>query len=729
MITNKLEKDITLYTNQYNQLCLDTFGDHYLERASLELESLVFRIKYMYKHNLDLDKIDEYKNDFCNKSYEVRKGTAKVIYNLLKNKLGYKDIIDVLIRDIKFDSVYVKLSLVIISDNIDELQKIDDINDVINIYPEKYFRIYTDSYNDAIANAYPELFVNKRVDIGTGADGDVFVHNLTFQTTEACSLECCFGAGTKIRMADGTTKNIEDIKIGDMIFGFDEFSYVLKREIYPVKVLSTFNTEKEVYELIVDNQSILITEDHPVLTSHNKWIKLGELTEVDSLMSVSGFNLTPLREYEVYPTYKKMRVYNMKTSSHTYIAENIAVHNCYCYQHSKSPMIMDFYTAKTFIDHLLNDDYGYINRYNSPAIILEFIGGEPLLEIELTRKIYEYFLSECYRLNHPWFSLHRVSICSNGLQYFEPEVQSFFKDYSSNISFNISIDGNKELHDACRIQPNGEGSYDIAMPALEHYVNHYNNERNSKMTLAPSNIKYLYESVVDFISKGMKSINLNCVFEEGWNTKTANIEYNELIKLADYILENNLENIFISIFNERQEDRQLKENNSPFCGGATGSMLSIRPNGDFYSCIRFMPSSTGIDNTYSLGNVFTSFDGRDNNNELLKMMDSNTRRGEVNDICFNCPIGNDCPGCSAVGIDCFGTPFKRATFICIQVIAEALANVYYWNLLNMKHPEYNLGVRKNNVPDEWALLIIDKDELDKLKLIEISSMISTIENN
>ena len=37
--------------------------------------------------------------------------------------------------------------------------------------------------------------------------------------------------------------------------------------------------------------------------------------------------------------------------------------------------------------------------------------------------------------------------------------------------------------------------------------------------------------------------------------------------------------------------------------------------------------------------------------------------------------------------------------------------------LNIKHPEYRLGVRKNNVPDAWALLVIDKNELDLLLLI------------
>jgi len=61
------------------------------------------------------------------------------------------------------------------------------------------------------------------------------------------------------------------------------------------------------------------------------------------------------------------------------------------------------------------------------------------------------------------------------------------------------------------------------------------------------------------------------------------------------------------------------------------------------------------------------------------------------------------------------------------MVAEALANVYYWNLLNIKKPHYNLGVRKNNVPDFWALLVIDQEELEYLKKIESYSMIVTME--
>lgn len=44
--------------------------------------------------------------------------------------------------------------------------------------------------------------------------------------------------------------------------------------------------------------------------------------------------------------------------------------------------------------------------------------------------------------------------------------------------------------------------------------------------------------------------------------------------------------------------------------------------------------------------------------------------------------------------------------------ARALANVYFWNKYYRKN---NINKRmKNNVPDEWALEIINQNELDML---------------
>lgn len=55
---------------------------------------------------------------------------------------------------------------------------------------------------------------------------------------------------------------------------------------------------------------------------------------------------------------------------------------------------MNFETAKTFIDYLLSGKKGfdsYIDSKNCLGCILDFIGGEPFLEIELIDQIVDYF--------------------------------------------------------------------------------------------------------------------------------------------------------------------------------------------------------------------------------------------------------------------------------------------------------------------------------------------------
>ena len=54
----------------------------------------------------------------------------------------------------------------------------------------------------------------------------------------------------------------------------------------------------------------------------------------------------------------------------------------------------------------------------------------------------------------------------------------------------------------------------------------------------------------------------------------------------------------------------------------------------------------------------------------------------------------------------------RATYICEMHKARVLANVYFWNKKYQKHGENK--VFRNNVPEAWALRIIDKNELEML---------------
>jgi uncharacterized protein len=102
----------------------------------------------------------------------------------------------------------------------------------------------------------------------------------------------------------------------------------------------------------------------------------------------------------------------------------------------------------------------------------------------------------------------------------------------------------------------------------------------------------------------------------------------------------------------------------------------------------------------------------DEHRENIDFLSNITRRSQSTDECFNCPIAAGCAWCSGYNYEEFGTPNKRATYICCMHKAASLANVYFINKVYRK-----LGVKqrfKMYLPKEEALKIINEDEYNYL---------------
>lgn len=83
-------------------------------------------------------------------------------------------------------------------------------------------------------------------------------------------------------------------------------------------------------------------------------------------------------------------------------------------------------TAKQIVDllfRLYDEDKEDcpINKHTY-GLILDFIGGEPLMNVDVVEYVMEYFLNECFRRDHIWLTNFRASMSTNGLLYFEPKV-------------------------------------------------------------------------------------------------------------------------------------------------------------------------------------------------------------------------------------------------------------------------------------------------------------------
>lgn len=127
----------------------------------------------------------------------------------------------------------------------------------------------------------------------------------------------------------------------------------------------------------------------------------------------------------------------------------------------------------------------------------------------------------------------------------------------------------------CRLQPNGEGSYDIAIAGVKDYIERGLGHMGSKMTLAPENIMWTSKAIQNLVELGYKEINLNCVFEKGWTLKDANEFYYQLKNAANYLIKNKKYlDTKISIFDMIIGRPMPKDDNRNWCWGAGTPILT-----------------------------------------------------------------------------------------------------------------------------------------------------------
>jgi len=138
-----------------------------------------------------------------------------------------------------------------------------------------------------------------------------------------CCSECgggcdCLQGGTPITMADGSTRPVESIRVGDRVLSRDEYTGVLR----PSEVTAV-HAPYLVDHYLVINETIQITGFHPML-SGGKWLGAAELSVGSSITSADGgeIQVVSIRRVD-----KPTTVYNFQVAAGTYVAHGIVVHN------------------------------------------------------------------------------------------------------------------------------------------------------------------------------------------------------------------------------------------------------------------------------------------------------------------------------------------------------------------------------------------------------------------
>lgn len=337
---------------------------------------------------------------------------------------------------------------------------------------------------------------------------------------------------------------------------------------------------------------------------------------------------------------------------------------------------MHFDVAKKAIDYILSNR----NLFPEEGVSWDFIGGEPFLEIDLIDKICDYIKEETFRTNHPWFNNYRFSFTTNGLNYDSEKVQKFIEKNRNHLHITLTIDGTKKKHDLNRIyKKSGKGSYSDVVRNVPLWLAQFPNA-STKVTISSEDIPYISESVAHIFDLGINEININVVFEDVWKEGDDVLFENELMKLADYIIDNDIYNKRCSFFQESiGKPIDYEKYNANWCG--SGRMLSIDAAGNFYPCTRFAQYSLRSKRAVVIGNVTSGI-----NENLLRPFLSLDLTTQSPDKCINCEVASGCAWCQGENYDAAETPtiYQRSTAICKMHKARVRANNYYWNKLYRK---------------------------------------------
>jgi His-Xaa-Ser system radical SAM maturase HxsB len=338
------------------------------------------------------------------------------------------------------------------------------------------------------------------------------------------------------------------------------------------------------------------------------------------------------------------------TALHIFIITLRCNQKCrYCQASSEDETRTDYdmnrETAKKCVD--------LVFRSPSPAIKIEFQGGEPLLNFETVKYIVQY----AKKLNRGYRKNLEFVICTNLLGLNE-EILDYLEEHKIWVS--TSLDGPRNLHDANRITRKGTGTYGLVMKNIRVAQDKLGIERVSALMVTTRDNVYKLNSVVDeYVNQRFNSIFIRTIHlygraakeKLGYDVGTFTKNYK---KTLDYIIRLNLDGVMLS---EQYATIILKKILTPFAttfvdlqspAGTGISCVVYGYNGDvFVSDEARMLSKMG-DNRFLMGNV--------HKNKYQEIFNGRVIRETVENSCVeNMPLCSEC----AFQIYCGADPVRN----------------------------------------------------------------------
>lgn len=355
----------------------------------------------------------------------------------------------------------------------------------------------------------------------------------------------------------------------------------------------------------------------------------------------------------------------------------------YCYETDKKNTVLPFEYAQRFIDIILEEDDPLGVRGTKhewiikQGVILDFIGGDAFMEVELVERILRYFIAKSHQLNHRWKDRWRVSITTNGTLFENKGVRDFIERWKENLAVTVSIDGCPEIHDANRVYRDGKGTMGYIMKWWPWYRSIYP-EASTKSTLNRDSIPWLKKSLVFMHEEmGLQHINQNFIFENmNLGEQDLKVFDDQMQQCVEYVKEHRTD-LYWSMIDRRLADSRsysesVKERpESGWCG--SGVMPALGVDGKIYPCFRFLPHTQPLGIDMSVGDICEGLTRKHRFEEIR----SCTREIISGDKCKECVVESGCAWCIAGAYAEAGKPF-RPSYICgVQMIQDKWAKEYW----------------------------------------------------
>ena len=254
--------------------------------------------------------------------------------------------------------------------------------------------------------------------------------------------------------------------------------------------------------------------------------------------------------------------------------------------------LMPFEVGKAAIDFLIKHS---ANRHN---LELDFFGGEPLMNLDVVKKVVEYARSIEKEHNKNF----RFTMTTNGILLDDDSIDFINREMSNVV---LSLDGRKEVNDRLRPTVNKKGSYDIIVPKYQKLVaERGDKEYYVRGTFTKYNLDFT-DDVMHLNELGFDQISVEPVVtdpELPYALTESDLpaiaeEYEKLSKILIERKKNGTSfNFFHFMIDLDQGPCAIKRLRGCSCGN---EYVAVTPEGDIYPCHQFVGEEA-----YKLGDIW-----------------------------------------------------------------------------------------------------------------------------